>query len=171
MMILKANGFDHRWCGWQRHREREGRRLKERVGCCFFFGPTFEGGWYSECQNYSYLLYVIYVLYDYMMWFYVSIYYYILMDIKKSDWISLNRWRSHLLPLNPCRISFPDRDLDEGDLGGTITWEAPKTLPKVLTIMSQRSLNDPFFEESNVVNVAGNWRFFLLDGALFGLAI
>ena len=42
------------------------------------------------------------------------------------------------MPLNPCRISFPDRDLDEGDLGGTITWEAPKTLSKVLTITDEQ---------------------------------
>lgn len=64
------------------------------------------------------------------------------------------------MPLNPCRISFPDRDLDEGDLGGTITWEAPKTLSKVLAMISnitsgwliQGSLNDLV----NSANVAGN---------------
>lgn len=74
MMILKANGFDHRWCGWQRHREREGGRLKERVGCWFFLDPLLKEVGILNAKICSYLLYGIYVLYDYMTWFYVSIY-------------------------------------------------------------------------------------------------
>eukprot|EP00435_Cladocopium_sp_Y103_P030290 s1121_g7.t1 len=38
-------------------------------------------------------------------------------------------------------IAFPDRDLDLGDLGGTISWSEPKTLAKVVTYQIGLAVN------------------------------